>query len=163
MKFLSDSSVVFFKSPCVMIAPLVYFCPRTIARPFYKKSVRIFTKSSQTDANSAFYGRFQPFSVGLGNIYAFKNARVFSKSDFEVEKILSSFFRKPSGKPVWIMPSFRDFRASEKNLGSPLLGLVFLARSRQNGLKSTFNNGGHYNGKDNQGSSVRNADDWREE
>ena len=63
---------------------------------FLQETARIFTKASHKDANFAFFGRFQPFSAGWGKLYAFKNASVFSKSDFEAENGLFSIFRDAS-------------------------------------------------------------------
>ena len=70
---------------------------------FLQETARIFTKASPKDANSALFGRFQAFSAGWSNIYAFRNASVFSKSDFEAENGLFSIFSGrlaecPSGK-----------------------------------------------------------------
>ena len=65
---------------------------------FLQETARIFTKASPKDANSAYFGRFQAFSAGWGKLCAFKNASVFSKSDFEAENGLFSIFRDASRK-----------------------------------------------------------------
>ena len=59
---------------------------------FLQETARIFAKASPKNANFAFLGRFQPFSAGWSNLCAFRNASVFSKSDFEAENGLFSIF-----------------------------------------------------------------------
>ena len=63
---------------------------------FLQETARIFTKASRRCANSVLFGRFQAFSAGWGNLCAFRNASVFSKSDLEAENGLFSIFRDAS-------------------------------------------------------------------
>ena len=89
---------------------------------FLQETASIFAKASPKDANSAFFGSFQAFSARWGKLCAFKNASVFSKSDFEAEKGLFSIFRDAAqeaslessviprfsglGKKSWIPPGW---------------------------------------------------------
>ena len=89
---------------------------------FLQETARIFTKASPKDANSVHFGRFQPFSAGWSKLCAFRNASVFSKSDFEAENGLFSIFRDATRNARLessVIPRFSDL--GEKSW-IPLLG-----------------------------------------
>ena len=106
---------------------------------FLQETARIFTKASHRDANSAFFGRFQSFSAGWSNIYMLSGTRrSFQNGILRRRTGFSPFFGTPRGMPVWKVPSFRGFRASEKNLGSPLIGRPFINSLKINNLHAVF-------------------------
>ena len=111
--------VVCFKSPCVIVAPLVCFCPGPVAWPFYKKQ-RAFSRKQAASARIQCFSGVFSHSPPDGATYMLPGThRSFQKGILRRRNGLSPFFGTPRGMPVWKVPSFRGFRASENNLGPP--------------------------------------------
>ena len=99
---------------------------------FLQETARIFTKASHRVANSAFFGRFQAFSAGWGNLYAFRNASVFSKSDFEAENGVFSIFQDVSRNARLessVIPRFSGL--GEKSWFPPAWATIEFSQARQ--------------------------------
>ena len=122
--------VVCFKSPCVIVAPLVCFCPGPVAWPFYKKQRAFSRKQAPRTRIPRFPGVFK-HSPPDGATYMLSGThRSFQSWILRRRTGFSPFFGTQRRKPLWKVPSFRGFRASENNLGSPYLGEDYLEHQR---------------------------------
>ena len=119
--------VLCFKSPCVIVAPLVCFCPRPVAWPFYKKQRAFSRKQAPRTRIPRFSGVFRHSPTDGATYMLSGTHRSFQRRILRQRTGISPFFGTPRGKPVWKVPSFRGFRGLEKNLVSPLLGRLFLS------------------------------------